>query len=98
MFCKQYRYPPVADRFAGDRFGASDRYAGDRFGVSDRYPSNGYGKDRSYERDIPPPPRAGSDRYGIGGPARDEGRGYRSRLGPYDRPPRGDRPSSFDRY
>ncbi|XP_010543562.1 PREDICTED: glycine-rich RNA-binding protein RZ1C isoform X2 [Tarenaya hassleriana] len=85
------RYEPPADRFAGDRYG----------GRSDRYPVNGYEKARPYDRDVGP--RAGSDRYGAGvrGPMRDEGRGFRNRAGPYDRPSRGGAPpssSSFDRY
>ncbi|KAL9419131.1 hypothetical protein AB3S75_036978 [Citrus x aurantiifolia] len=84
------------DRYVSDRYPpAGDRLAGDRYGGSDRYPVNGYGKERGYERDVGP--RAGSDRYASGGPARDDGRGYRSRAAPYDRPSRGDRPS-FDRY
>ncbi|KAH1045869.1 hypothetical protein J1N35_036653 [Gossypium stocksii] len=76
------RYPPT-----GDRFG--DRYAG-----SDRFPQNGFGKERGY-RDVAP---RGNDRYGAGGPARNDGRSYRNRAGPYDRPGMGGRPSSFDRY
>ncbi|MBA0629495.1 hypothetical protein Godav_024043 [Gossypium davidsonii] len=76
------RYPPT-----GDRFG--DRYAG-----SDRFPQNGFGKERGY-RDVAP---RGNDRYGAGGPARNDGRSYRNRTGPYDRPGMGGRPSSFDRY
>ncbi|KAM5555898.1 glycine-rich RNA-binding protein RZ1C [Rosa sericea] len=83
------------DRYVSDRYPAGDRFASDRYGGSDRYPQNGYGKDRGYDRDGGA--RGGSDRYGRGGPARDEG-GYRSRAGPYDRPSRGGRPSSFDRY
>ncbi|XP_023535697.1 glycine-rich RNA-binding protein RZ1C-like isoform X2 [Cucurbita pepo subsp. pepo] len=79
------RYPP-----GGDRFGSS-RYNND----SDRFPTNGYGKDRGYYRDGGP---RGVDKYGSGGPARDEGRSYRNRPTPYDRPSRGGRPSSFDRY
>ncbi|ONI23764.1 hypothetical protein PRUPE_2G206800 [Prunus persica] len=82
------------DRYVSDRYPAGDRFASDRYGGSDRYPQNGYGKDRGYDRDA----RGGSDRYGSGGPARDEGGNYRSRAGPYDRPSRGGRPSSFDRY
>ncbi|CAA2989306.1 glycine-rich RNA-binding RZ1C-like isoform X1 [Olea europaea subsp. europaea] len=78
-----------SDRYEG-RYGSRDRYppAGDRYdqyGNSDRYPI-GNGKDRGYNRD-----------GGGGGPARYEGRNYRDRAGPYDRPRRG-RPSSFDRY
>ncbi|KAG2723437.1 hypothetical protein I3760_02G171000 [Carya illinoinensis] len=79
------RYPPGGDRFASDRYGGSDRY-----------PQNGYGKDRGYDRDGGS--RGGSDRYGSGGPARTEGRSYKNRSGPYDRPDRAGRPSSFDRY
>ncbi|KAK3031766.1 hypothetical protein RJ639_037063 [Escallonia herrerae] len=79
------RYPPSGDRFAGDKYGGSDRYA-----------TNGYGKERDYDREAGP--RRSSDRYGGGGPAR-EGRSYRDRAGPYDRPKRGGgRPASFDRY
>ena len=79
------RYQPGGDRFASDRYGGSDRY-----------PQNGYGKDKSYDRDGGP--RGGGDRYGSGGPARNEGRSYRNKPGPYDRPDRAGRPSSFDHY
>ncbi|XP_050154559.1 glycine-rich RNA-binding protein RZ1C-like isoform X1 [Malus sylvestris] len=81
------------DRYVSDRYPAGDRFASDRYGGSDRYPQNGYGKDRGYDRDGGP---RGGDRYASGGPARDDN--YRSRPGPYDRPSRGGRPSSFDRY
>ncbi|KAJ9684706.1 hypothetical protein PVL29_016934 [Vitis rotundifolia] len=85
------------DRYVNDRYAPSgDRFTGDRYGGSDRYPQNGYGKDRGYDRDAAP--RGGGDRYGGGGSARNEGRSYRNRPGPYDRPNRGGRPSSFDRY
>ncbi|KAF5729471.1 glycine-rich RNA-binding family protein [Tripterygium wilfordii] len=85
------RFPPAGDRFA-------DRFAGDRYGGSDRYPLNGYAKDRAYDRDGGP--RGGGDRYGAGGPARSEGRNFRNRPAPapYDRPSRGGRPTSFERY
>ncbi|XP_031257338.1 glycine-rich RNA-binding protein RZ1C-like isoform X2 [Pistacia vera] len=85
------------DRYVNDRYQpGGDRIASDRYGGSDRYPQNGYGKDRGYEKDGGP--RGGSDRYGNGGgPARDDGRSYRNKTGPYDRPNK-DRPSSFDRY
>ncbi|KAE8652009.1 hypothetical protein Csa_021693 [Cucumis sativus] len=86
------------DRYFDDRYpSAGDRFTGsDRYDVSDRYPQNGYVKDRVYDRDIGP--RSGSDRYGSGGPGRHEGRSYRDRTGPYDRPSRVGRPSSYDRY
>ncbi|XP_057463408.1 glycine-rich RNA-binding protein RZ1C-like isoform X1 [Actinidia eriantha] len=86
------------DRYAQDRYAPSDRFGGDRYGGSDGYPQNSYGKDRSYERDGGP--RGGGDRYGGGGgPSRYEGRSYRDRPAPYDRPRRGrGHPSSFDRY
>ncbi|XP_035548190.1 glycine-rich RNA-binding protein RZ1C-like isoform X2 [Juglans regia] len=80
------RYPPGGDRFASDRYGGSDRYA-----------QNGYGKDRGYEKDGSS--RGANDRYGSGGgSARTEGRGYRNKPGPYERPDRAGRLSSFDRY
>ncbi|RWW21564.1 hypothetical protein GW17_00014277 [Ensete ventricosum] len=48
-----------------------------------------------YERDGPR--GGGSGRYGAGGPARYDGSGsFRDRPGPYDRPTRGGRPSSYD--
>ncbi|XP_024970126.1 glycine-rich RNA-binding protein RZ1C isoform X1 [Cynara cardunculus var. scolymus] len=92
-------------RYANDRYPPSggDRFGGDRYGVPDRYPpppSGGYGRERDYDRDVGP--RRSSDRYGGGGgggggPARYEGRNYRDRAGPYERPRRGGgRPSSFD--
>ncbi|XP_042505027.1 glycine-rich RNA-binding protein RZ1C isoform X1 [Macadamia integrifolia] len=85
------------DRYASDRYpSGGDRFAGDQYGGSDRFPHNGYGKDRSFDRDGGP--RGGSDRYGSGGPARFSGGGYRERSGPYDRPARGGRPSSYERY
>ncbi|XP_073041654.1 glycine-rich RNA-binding protein RZ1C-like isoform X1 [Primulina eburnea] len=83
------RYPPVVDRFPVDRYA----------GAAERYPQNGYSRDRTYDRDGGP--RAGgSDRYGggAGGPARYDGRGYRERPAPYDRPRRGGRPPSMERY
>ncbi|CAI9091173.1 OLC1v1026130C1 [Oldenlandia corymbosa var. corymbosa] len=78
------RYPPPGDRFVADRYGVSDRYA-----------PAGYGKDRGYDREEGL--RSTNDRYAVGGPARYE-RSYRDRAGPYDRPRRGGRPPSFDRY
>lgn len=80
------RYPPAGDRF-GDRYGGG--------GGSDRFPQNGYGKDRGFDRDYG---SRGNSRFSTGGPARDDARGYRNRPAPYDRPPRGGRPTSFDRY
>lgn len=77
------------------RYQPGDRFANDRYNGADRYPLNGYGKDRGFDRDSG---ARGGDRYGSGGPARNEGKSYRSRPDPYDRPNRGGRPSSFDRY
>ncbi|KAJ7975012.1 putative Glycine-rich RNA-binding protein [Quillaja saponaria] len=85
------------ERYASDRFPVSGDHFADRYGGSERFPQNGYGKDRGYDRYGGT--RGGTERYGTGGvPTHDEGRGYRSRAGPYDRPNRGGRPSSFDRY
>ncbi|OVA10853.1 RNA recognition motif domain [Macleaya cordata] len=92
------------DRYAGgDRYppAGGDRFGGDRYGATDRYPQNGYGKDRAYDRDAAPRGvgGGGGDRYGSGGPTRYEAGSYRDRPGPYDRPSRGGRPSSYeDRY
>ncbi|KAJ4829828.1 hypothetical protein Tsubulata_016539 [Turnera subulata] len=84
------------DRYASDRYPPpADRYAGDRYTGSDRYAPNVYGKERGYDRDVGF--RGGNDRYANGGPGRND-RAYRSRPGPYDRPSRGGRPSSFERY
>ncbi|KAI4373050.1 hypothetical protein MLD38_011219 [Melastoma candidum] len=88
------------DRYVGDRYPppAGDRFVSDRYGGSDRYPINAFGKDRGYDRD-PLPRGGGGDRYTGGGPVRGDERSYRSRAGPYDRPPpRGGRGSPFDRY
>ncbi|KAH7537118.1 hypothetical protein FEM48_Zijuj03G0057900 [Ziziphus jujuba var. spinosa] len=84
------------ERYMGDRYAPAERFASDRYGGADRHPQNGYDKDRGYDRDAGG--RGGSDRYGSGGPGRNEGKSYRNRAGPYDRPNRAGRPSSFDRY
>ncbi|KAL8130415.1 hypothetical protein V2J09_019570 [Rumex salicifolius] len=85
------------DRFVADRYAPGDRYGGgDRFRGSDRYPQNGYDKDRGFDRD--PAPRRIGDRYGGGGGAVRAGARFSDRPGPYDRPGRGGRQSSFDRY
>ncbi|XP_015876799.3 glycine-rich RNA-binding protein RZ1C isoform X1 [Ziziphus jujuba] len=84
------------ERYMGDRYAPAERFASDRYGGADRHPQNGYDKDRGYDRDAGG--RGGGDRYGSGGPGRNEGKSYRNRAGPYDRPNRAGRPSSFDRY
>ncbi|XP_060210395.1 glycine-rich RNA-binding protein RZ1C-like isoform X2 [Lycium barbarum] len=84
------------DRYTSDRYPPSGDRLGNRYGGSDRYPQNGCGKGRGFDGDVGP--RGVGDRYEAGGPARYEGRSYRDRAGPYDRPRRGGRPPSFDRY
>ncbi|XP_057788807.1 glycine-rich RNA-binding protein RZ1C isoform X2 [Salvia miltiorrhiza] len=95
------RYGGGRDRYANDRYAPpGDRFAADRYvpPAADRYPHNGYGRDRAYDRDVGP--RGAGDRYGGGGggPARYDGRSYRERPAPYDRPRKGGRPPSLDRY
>ncbi|CAA7032750.1 unnamed protein product [Microthlaspi erraticum] len=62
-----------------------ERYAspGDRYAMPHHLDNEYGGRERGYERDRYA--RGASDRYGVG-PLRDEGRAYRSRSGPYDRP------------
>lgn len=80
------RYGPPGDRLVSDRYGMPERH---HHHLEDEY---GRGE-RGYDRDI-----YSSDRYGAMGRLRDEGRGYRSRAGPYDRPSRsGGRSSSYER-
>ncbi|KAL1226393.1 Glycine-rich RNA-binding protein RZ1B [Cardamine amara subsp. amara] len=84
------RYPPPGEQhLVSDRYGMPEHH---------HHLENEYrGRERSYERDRYA--RDASDRYGGMGPLRDEGRGYRSRPGPYDRPSRsGGRPSSYERW
>lgn len=84
------------DRYTSDRYPPNGDRLGNRYGGSDRYPQDGYGKERGFDRDVGV--RGVGDRYEAGGPARYEGRSYRDRAGPYDRPRRGGHPPSFDRY
>ncbi|XP_076947000.1 glycine-rich RNA-binding protein RZ1C-like isoform X1 [Bidens hawaiensis] len=103
---RESKYENRNSRYANDRYAPSggDRFAGDRYGAPERYaappppPQSVYGRERDYDGDVGP--RRSSDRYGGGGgggPVRYEGRNYRDRAVPYDRPRRGGgRPSSFD--
>ncbi|KAM3320392.1 glycine-rich RNA-binding protein RZ1B isoform X1 [Capsicum chacoense] len=86
----------ICDRYTSNRYPPSGDCLGNRHGGFDQYPQNGYGKEREFGRDVSM--RDVADRYEAGGPACYEGRSYRDRAGPYDRPRRGRRPPSFDRY
>ncbi|CAH8310008.1 unnamed protein product [Eruca vesicaria subsp. sativa] len=101
------------DRYEdGHKYEARDLYAMERYGprghrlVSDRYrmPEHHHLLEDDYRRgergyDRERYARGASDRYGDMGPLRDEGRAYRSRRGPYDRPSRaGGRSSSHERW
>ncbi|KAJ0244124.1 RNA recognition motif domain-containing protein [Hirschfeldia incana] len=80
------RYGPPRDRFVNDRYGMPEHH---------HYLEDDYGRrERSYDRD-----RYATDGYGAMRPLRDEGRAYRSRPSPYDRPNRaGGRSSSHERW
>uniref|UniRef100_A0A1J3JDC0 Glycine-rich RNA-binding protein RZ1B n=1 Tax=Noccaea caerulescens TaxID=107243 RepID=A0A1J3JDC0_NOCCA len=79
------------ERYASPR----DRLGSERYAMPHHLDNEYGGRERGYDRDRYS--RGASDRYGGGamGPLRDEGRAYRSRSGPYDRPPSrgGGRPS-----
>ncbi|KAL0888971.1 hypothetical protein Bca101_012954 [Brassica carinata] len=75
------------DRFEGrDKY---DLYPVERYGMPEHHHHLEGRRERSYDRD-----RYARDGYGAMGPLRDEGRCYRSRPGPYDRPSRAGGPSS----
>ncbi|KAF8094685.1 hypothetical protein N665_0357s0020 [Sinapis alba] len=86
------------DRFEGrDKYETRDLYPLERYGMPEHhYLEDVYGKrERSSDRDS----RYARDGYGAMGPLRDEGKAYRSRPGPYDRPSRpGGRSSSHERW
>ncbi|XP_042461145.1 glycine-rich RNA-binding protein RZ1C-like isoform X1 [Zingiber officinale] len=101
------RYGPTGDHFSGDRYkGGPDNYLHNGYNRERSYERDGP-RIGSYERDGGPrgggvydkegSRGGGSDRYGTGGPSRYNGGGsFRERPGPYDRPGRGGRPSSYD--
>ncbi|KAF2539707.1 hypothetical protein F2Q68_00019783 [Brassica cretica] len=82
------------DRFeGGDKYETDDLYTVERFtpfgGIPEHHHhlEDNYDKrDRGFDRDTYT--RGASDWYVSMGPLSDEGRAYRSRLGPYDRPSR----------